>query len=33
MALTFFTASLATELLQGSLYANFVLTSLGEGDV
>lgn len=31
MATTFFTASLATEKLQGSLYVSFVVTSIGEG--
>lgn len=30
MAAAFFTANLATEELQGSLYVNFILTSMGE---
>jgi hypothetical protein len=29
MAAAFFTANLATEKLQGSLYVNFILTSMG----
>jgi hypothetical protein len=30
MAAAFFTANLATEKLQGSLYVNFILTSIGK---